>query len=169
MYFSTFFQKLGFLFFQFSQWNYIETYNYLYLLDSKKSKVYFFIMFCPRKKNLATLGLKTSDKKIWKIIIFKANPRLVKSSYCPKIILNFNIWTFICKKRSKTWPLLVLVSLKYCVEKRLLKTHVAFFMKVTVHTISNIWRTGNVQVLTQSKLFPPRGIYVVLLSKLKII
>jgi hypothetical protein len=33
---------------------------------------------------------------------------------------------------SKTWPLLVLVNLKYCVENRLPKTHVAFFMKVTV-------------------------------------
>jgi hypothetical protein len=34
---------------------------------------------------------------------------------------------------SKTWFLLVFVSLKYCVEKRLLKTHVAFlFMKATV-------------------------------------
>jgi hypothetical protein len=32
----------------------------------------------------------------------------------------------------KIWPLLVLVSLKYCAEKRLLKTHVAFSMKVTV-------------------------------------
>jgi hypothetical protein len=38
----------------------------------------------------------------------------------------------ICKKMSKTWPLLVLVSLKYCAEKRPLKTPVAFFMKVTV-------------------------------------
>jgi hypothetical protein len=28
---------------------------------------------------------------------------------------------------SKTWPLLVLVSLKYWAEKRLLKTHLAFF------------------------------------------
>jgi hypothetical protein len=28
---------------------------------------------------------------------------------------------------SKSWTLLVFVSLKYCVEKRLLKTHVAFF------------------------------------------
>jgi hypothetical protein len=44
-----------------------------------------------------------------------------------------NIWTFICKKISKTWPLLVMVSLKYCVENRLLKTHVAFFMKVSVN------------------------------------
>ena len=41
LYFSTFFQKLGFRISQFSQWNYIETYNYLYLLDSEKSKVYF--------------------------------------------------------------------------------------------------------------------------------
>jgi hypothetical protein len=33
---------------------------------------------------------------------------------------------------SKIWPSLVLVSLKYCTEKLLLKTNVAFFMKVTV-------------------------------------
>ena len=65
--------------------------------------------------------------------IFKANPRLVKNSYCPKVILIYNIWTFICKKMSKIWPLLVFVSLKYCAEKRLLKTHVAFFMKVTIY------------------------------------
>jgi hypothetical protein len=31
---------------------------------------------------------------------------------------------------------LVFVSLKYCAEKRLLKTYVAFFMKVTVHNIN---------------------------------
>jgi hypothetical protein len=30
---------------------------------------------------------------------------------------------------SETWPLLVLVSLKYCAEKGLLKTHVAFLIK----------------------------------------
>jgi hypothetical protein len=36
---------------------------------------------------------------------------------------------------TKTWPLMVLVSLKYWAEKRLLKTHVAFFMKETVYTI----------------------------------
>jgi hypothetical protein len=41
------------------------------------------------------------------------------------------------KKMSKTWPLLVLVNIKYCAEKRLLKTHVAFFMKVTVFYDSN--------------------------------
>ena len=68
---------------------------------------------------------------------FKANPRLVKCSYCPKIILTYNIWTFTYKKMSKTWALLVLVSLKYCAEKRLLKTHVAFFMKVTVCRLSS--------------------------------
>ena len=33
---------------------------------------------------------------------------------------------------STSWSLLVFVSLNYCAEKRLLKTHVAFFMKVTV-------------------------------------
>ena len=37
---------------------------------------------------------------------------------------------------SKTWPLLVFVSLKYCAEKRSFKTHVAFLMKVTVCTYS---------------------------------
>jgi hypothetical protein len=39
---------------------------------------------------------------------------------------------------SKTWHLFVFVSLKYCSEKRLLKTHVAFFMKVTVYLPQNI-------------------------------
>jgi hypothetical protein len=41
---------------------YIATYNYLYSLDWEKSKV-FFIMFCPGKKFLATIGSKTLDKK----------------------------------------------------------------------------------------------------------
>jgi hypothetical protein len=72
-------------------------------------------------------------QKYQKMTICKANPRLVKSSYCPKIRLTYNIWSFICKKMSKTWPLLAFVSLKYCTEKRLLKTHVAFSMKVTVY------------------------------------
>jgi hypothetical protein len=36
---------------------------------------------------------------------------------------------------SKIWPLLVLVSLKYCAEIRLLKTDVAFFMKVRVYEV----------------------------------
>ena len=36
-------------------------------------------MFCPRKqKKLATLDPKTLDKKIRKMTIFKANPKLVK-------------------------------------------------------------------------------------------
>jgi hypothetical protein len=39
---------------------------------------------------------------------------------------------------SKTWPLLVFVSLKYYAEKRLLKTHVAFFMKVTIYTVCRL-------------------------------
>jgi hypothetical protein len=34
---------------------------------------------------------------------------------------------------SKNWPLLVLLGLKYYAEKRLLKTFVVFFMKVTVY------------------------------------
>jgi hypothetical protein len=37
---------------------------------------------------------------------------------------------------SKTWALLVLVNLKYCAEKKFLKTHIAFFIKVTVLEIS---------------------------------
>jgi hypothetical protein len=65
-----------------------------------------------------------------------AKYRVVKHSYYAKIILTYNIWTFICKKMSKTWPLLVLVSPKYCAEKRLLKTHVAFFfMNVTEYEL----------------------------------
>jgi hypothetical protein len=36
------------------------------------------------------------------------------------------VTTFIVKM-SKSWPLLVFVSLKYCAKKMLLKTHVAFF------------------------------------------
>jgi hypothetical protein len=39
MYLSTFSQKLGFRILQFPQWNYIETYNYLYSLDLEKSEV----------------------------------------------------------------------------------------------------------------------------------
>jgi hypothetical protein len=102
-YFSTFFQKLVFRFFQFSQWNYTKTYDYLYSLDSEKSNVYLFYHVLVRKKNfLTTLGLKTSDKKIQIMTIFMANPRLEKNNYCPKIILTYNIWTFICKKMSKT-------------------------------------------------------------------
>jgi hypothetical protein len=82
--FQHFFKKLGFWFSQFSQWNYIETYNYLYSLDSK---VYFFYHVLSRSENfLATLGPKTSDQKIRKMTIFKANLRLVKNSYCPRII-----------------------------------------------------------------------------------
>jgi hypothetical protein len=34
--------------------NSIETYNYLYLLDSKKSEVYFFYHALSRKKNPKT-------------------------------------------------------------------------------------------------------------------
>jgi hypothetical protein len=49
-----------------------------------------------------------------------------------RISIRDNIWTFIWKKMSKT--LLVLVSLKYCAEKMILKTHVTFFMKLTVCT-----------------------------------
>ena len=63
MYFLTFFHKLGFRIFQFSQWNYINTYNCLYLLDSEKSKVYFLSCFVVEKKFLATLGPKALDEK----------------------------------------------------------------------------------------------------------
>jgi hypothetical protein len=49
-------------------------------------------------------------QKYPKMTIFKAKPRQVKSNYCPKIILVYNIWTFICKKNLKTWHLMVLVS-----------------------------------------------------------
>jgi hypothetical protein len=52
------------------------------------------------------------------MITFKANPRLVKSSSCPNFLLIYNIWTFICKKMSKYWSLLVSVSLKYCTDKK---------------------------------------------------
>jgi hypothetical protein len=62
--------------------------------------------------------------------ISKANFRLVKNSNCPKYDLQY---LDLYLKMSKTRRLLVLVSLKYCAEKRLLKTHVAFFMKVTVY------------------------------------
>jgi hypothetical protein len=37
---------------------------------------------------------------------------------------------------SKTWHLLVLMSLKYCAEKSFSKLPLRFFMKVTVHTDS---------------------------------
>jgi hypothetical protein len=79
------------------------------------------------------VGKKISDKKIRKLTKFKANFMLVKIFIVQKIIQIHNIWNFICM--SKTLPFLVLMSLKYCAEKRLLKTHVAFFfflMKVTV-------------------------------------
>jgi hypothetical protein len=59
-----------------------------------------------------------------KMTIFKANFRLVNSSYCPKIIYLL--------ENVKNLAFIDLVSLKYCAEKRLLKTHVAFFMKVTI-------------------------------------
>jgi hypothetical protein len=62
MYFSSFFQKLGFRIFQFSRQNYMATYDYLYLLDSEKPKVYFLSWFLQEKKSLDVLGPKTSDK-----------------------------------------------------------------------------------------------------------
>jgi hypothetical protein len=39
---------------------------------------------------------------------------------------------------SKSWPLLAFVSLKYCAENKLLKTHVAFFMTVTVDDLEKL-------------------------------
>jgi hypothetical protein len=42
---------------------------------------------------------------------------------------------------SKTWPLFILVILKYFAEKRPLKTHVEFFfMKVTVYVFYSLLR-----------------------------
>jgi hypothetical protein len=80
------FSKTRVRIFQFSQWNYIETYNYLYLLDSEKSKVYFFSIFCPGKK----IRPQNFRQKIRKMIIFKANPRLVKI-----IIVQKSYWLTI--------------------------------------------------------------------------
>jgi hypothetical protein len=46
----------------------METYDYLYLLDSaEKSKVCFFLMVYRRKKILATLDPKLWTKKIEKL------------------------------------------------------------------------------------------------------
>jgi hypothetical protein len=44
----------------------------------RKSQKFIFYHVLSRKKILAILGPKTSDKKIQKMKIFKANPRLVK-------------------------------------------------------------------------------------------
>ena len=132
MYFSTSFQKLGFRFLQFSQWNYIKTYNFLYSLDSEKSIVYYSILFCPGKKFPGHTRPQNFGQKIrkkWKMTIFKANPRLVKNSYCPKLILIYNISTFICKKMSKSWPLMPFASLKYCAEKGFSKLTLRFLWK----------------------------------------
>ena len=109
----------------------MATYGCLYFLDSEKTKFYFILSRFIVEKIPGNSRFKTLHKKIRKMTIFNANFRLVYS-YCPEVILTYNIWTFICKKISKSWPLLVLVSQKYCAEERLLKTHVAFLMKVTV-------------------------------------
>ena len=93
----------------------------------KSLKFIFLSCFVQEKKIPGHTRPQNFGQKNRKMTIFKANPRIVKNSYSPKIILTYNIWTFIYKKMSKTWPLMVLVSLKYCAEKRLLKTHVAFF------------------------------------------
>jgi uncharacterized protein YydD (DUF2326 family) len=55
---------------------------------------------------------------------------------------------------TKSWPLLVLVSLKYCAGKRVLKTHVAFFMIVTV--CEKYWQNeANIAIKdTQVKTYP---------------
>jgi hypothetical protein len=56
----------------------METYDYLYSVNSEKSKVYFSLLcFVQEKIILATLGPKTSVEKIRKMKIFKANLRLV--------------------------------------------------------------------------------------------
>jgi hypothetical protein len=55
----------------------MTSYDYLYLLDSEKSKVYFLSCFIVGKKILATLGPKLGTKNP-KIEHFKANFRLVK-------------------------------------------------------------------------------------------
>ena len=66
----------------------MATYDYLYLLDSEKSKVYFFIMVYREEKFPGNTWPKTSDKKIRKMTIIKANHRLVKNSYFPKIMTD---------------------------------------------------------------------------------
>jgi hypothetical protein len=83
-----------------------------------------------------------------KMSIFKANFRL--NSYCPKFI-TFNIWTFICKKMSKTWSLLVLVSLKYWAEKRFLKTHVFYESNCILFSVSKPWLRPRFRILTALK------------------
>jgi hypothetical protein len=65
--------------------NGLETYNYLYLLDSEKFRVYFFTMVCPGiKKNHGHTRPKTLNKKNRKMTIFKANSRLVKIAIVEK-------------------------------------------------------------------------------------
>jgi hypothetical protein len=98
------------------------------LSDSEKSEVYFLSFFVQEILFPGHTKPQNIGQKNPKMTIFKANPRLVKSSYCPKIILTYNIWTFVYQKMSKSWPLLVFVSLKNCAKKRFLKTDVAFFL-----------------------------------------
>jgi hypothetical protein len=116
---------------------YMSTYDYLYSLDSEKSKVYFFIMFCQGKKILATLDPRTSDKKIRKITTFKANPRIVKI-----VIVQKSYWLTLfgplsvrkCQKLGLCWFMWVWnIALK----KGFSKLTLRFFMKVTV-SLTNI-------------------------------
>jgi hypothetical protein len=97
------------------------------LVGFRKVWSLFFYNSLSRKKIFGHTRPQIFGQENPKNYLFKANLRLVKNSYCPKIKLTHNIWTSIYKKISKIWPLLLFVSLKYCVEKRLLKTHVVFF------------------------------------------
>jgi hypothetical protein len=65
-------------------------------LFRKFPSLFFYHGLSWKKNFLAILGpkLRTKNPKMAK---FKANFRLVKRSYCPKIILTYNIWTFIGK------------------------------------------------------------------------
>jgi hypothetical protein len=90
------------------------TYDYLYLLDSEKSKIYCFIMLSHIE--ILPMRSKTMDKKIRKMTNFKANFGLVKESFWTKIKITLKIWTFISKEMSKTCLISVFVCLNYRVE-----------------------------------------------------
>jgi hypothetical protein len=120
------FSKTKFLNFPVSQWKYLKTYKYLYLLNLKKYKVHFLLSWFVRGKNPGHTRIKTLDKKIRKMTKFKANFRIVKIILWKSYWLTIKNWTFICKKMSKSWPLLVLVSLKYFAEKSFSKCTLRF-------------------------------------------
>jgi hypothetical protein len=65
--------------------------TYLYSLDSEKSKVYFCDHSFQEKKMSGHTRPQNFGQKNSKNDHFKANPRLVKSNYYPKIILTYNI------------------------------------------------------------------------------